>query len=306
LWNEITREARIREFESFMVSDFILDPIRHHYDALHQDTDAASIGDSLLFRFPLCNISGHTVTGEITDPNLPSSVLPSFPSLSADHTHIHFAEQISLHDLPDVTPTIESSRNTPPANVDSSNVVTTSLDWIAQGPTDTTTMTTSPTSDSETSPHAPGLSTFTLHSSFTQPSSKSADLHRNLDLAVASDIPLLSSSHWHTTVRSDTGPEITPSSLASPAFPIDQVTAVPLPLSSTSATAIFPVPPDGISVSYPNTCTANDNIRDPRHDLRHNVDESQELAMSVPEVATDVLRHPLDAASVSRDIGHPE
>ncbi|KAH9970236.1 hypothetical protein BGW80DRAFT_610259, partial [Lactifluus volemus] len=286
--------------------------IRHHYDALHQDANAASIRDPLrsLSSYSLCNIPGHhsdTVIGEITNPNLPSPpadstepVLSSIPALSEDHRRIHFAEQISLHDLPDVTPTIES---TPPTNVDSNNVVTTSRDLITQGPTDATTMTTSPTSDSESSPHAPGVSTLTLHSPFA---SGSANLH--VDLGVASDIPLSSS------VASDpnyTIPAMTRTSLASPAFPIDQVTTAPLPLLSTSTTAILPTPPQGTSVSRSNINTANDGTVDdpPDPDLRYHVEaleQSQGSAMSIPEVATDVLRHPLDAASASHDIDHPE
>ncbi|KAH9970216.1 hypothetical protein BGW80DRAFT_1332683 [Lactifluus volemus] len=167
-------------------------------------------------------------------------------------------------------------------------------------------MTISPTSDSEPSPHAPGVSTFTPHSPFAPPSSDSTDPHNNVDLGVSSDIPLLSASP--TSVPNYTVPEITRSSLASPAFPIDEVTADPLPLPSTSTTAIFPPPPDGTTVSRPNTGLAPndgtvDGIRDPV--LRYNMDalaQSQESAMSVPEVATDVLCHPLDVASVSRDI----
>jgi hypothetical protein len=83
----------------------------------------------------------------------------------------------------------------------------------------------------------------------------------------------------------------------------------PLPLPSTLATANFPAPPEGTPVSHANTDTTNDgSVDDPRDPgLRYNVDaleQSQESAMSVPEVATNVLRHPLDAAPVSRD--HPE
>jgi hypothetical protein len=101
------------------------------------------------------------------------------------------------------------------------------------------------------------------------------------------------------------------SSLASPAFPIDQVTTAPLPLLATSTTAILPAPPQGTSASRPNISTANDGIVDdpPGPDLRYHaeaLEQSRESVMSIPEVATDVLRHPLDAASVSHDIDHPE
>ncbi|KAH9970224.1 hypothetical protein BGW80DRAFT_1332745 [Lactifluus volemus] len=153
------------------------------------------------------------------------------------------------------------------------------------------------TSDSESSPHAPGVSTFTLHSSFAPP-----------DLGAASDIPLLSSV---ASVPNYTIPAVTRSSLASPPFPIDQATTAPLPLLATSTMAILPAPPQGTSASRPNISTANDGIVDdpPDPDLRYHaeaLEQSQESVMSIPEVATDVLRHPLDAASLSHDIDHPE
>ncbi|KAH9970218.1 hypothetical protein BGW80DRAFT_1254096 [Lactifluus volemus] len=293
LWNEIVREAHIRG--SFIISSHILMPIQHLYIALHPGTDVITT-DFDPFEpssYQLCNISAHgsnSAIGEITDPNLiiPSTehVLSPSPSLSPDHRRISFAEQTSLHDLPDGTPSVESSRNTPLINVESSNVVTTSLDLITQGPTDTATMTSSPTSDSQSSPHAPGLSTFTLHTSFAPPSSGSTNPHNNVDPSVATDIPLRSSSP--TSVRSGTVPEI------------------------TSATAIFPAAAEGTSVSCQNIGTApNDRTVDDRQDpvLRYNVDgleQFQESAMSVPEAATDVLCLRLDTASVSRDIDHPE
>ncbi|KAH9970241.1 hypothetical protein BGW80DRAFT_1333085 [Lactifluus volemus] len=146
-------------------------------------------------------------------------------------------------------------------------------------------MTISPTSDSESSPHAPGVSTFTPHSPFAPPFSETTDPHKSVDLGVTSDMTLSSSpaSAPHYMI-----PAITQSSLASPAFPIDQVTAAPIPLLSSNG---------------PNDGTVGDP---PDSDLRYNVDESQELAMSAPEMVTDILGHPLDTASVSRDIDLPE
>ncbi|KAH9970203.1 hypothetical protein BGW80DRAFT_1332292, partial [Lactifluus volemus] len=164
-------------------------------------------------------------------------------------------------------------------------------------------ITISPTSDSESSPHAPGVSTFTPHSPFAPPFSETTDPHKSVDLGVTSDMTLSSSP---ASAPDYMTPAITQSSLASPAFPIDQVTAAPVPLPST--TAVFPAPPPVTSVLRPTTSRANDGtVGDPPDsDLRYNVDESQELAMPVPEMATDVLRHPLDAASVSRDIDHSQ
>jgi hypothetical protein len=84
----------------------------------------------------------------------------------------------------------------------------------------------------------------------------------------------------------------------------------PLPLLSTSTTSIVPAPLEGTSVSHPTTAPNDgtlDDLQDP--DLRNNVDvldQSQGSATSVPEVTTDVLRHPLDTGPVSRDIGHSE
>jgi Family of unknown function (DUF6535) len=131
----------------------------------------------------------------------------------------------------------------------------------------------------------------------------------NVDLSVVSDIPL---STFPASVPNDTVPANIRSSLASPAFQVNQVIAAPdrLPLLSTSATAILPAPPEETSVLQPATASNDgtfDDRRDP--DLRYNVaalEQFQESATSVAEVATDVLRHPFEAASVSRDIDHSE
>jgi Family of unknown function (DUF6535) len=315
LWNEIVREAHIRE--SCTISLYILATIQHLYIALHQGTDAAS-NDLDIYEpssYPLCTIPNHhpdSAIGEIPDRDLTSPstepVSSSFPASSADHRRIHFAEQILLLDA---TPIAESFHHTPPINVEkSSNDLTTSLNLITQGPTDTTSITFSPTSGPESSPRAPGVSTFTLRSSDAPQFSDTTDPHKNVDLGVASGI-LLSSSPGRASVPSDMAPATTQSSLASLAFRNDRMTTAPdpLPLPSTSATAT-PAPLEGTSVVHPTT-TPNDGTLDDLRDpiLRCNLDvleQSQESAMSVPEVATDVLRHPVGTPPVSRDIDHSE
>ncbi|KAH9970197.1 hypothetical protein BGW80DRAFT_1461471 [Lactifluus volemus] len=243
LWNEIVREAHIRE--SSTISFYILGAIRHLYIALHQDTDAASIGEMDPFKYQLCDIPGHhsdTVIGDRNPTSSPAAdiapsinpVLSSFPALNADHRRIDIAEQSSPHDVPDATDT------------------------------------------------------------------------NNVDLSLISDISL---SPLPASVPNDT---VAANTLASLAFQINQVTAPPdpLPLLSTSATAILPALPEGTPVLHPATALNDGTFNDRRDpDLRHNVvglEQSQKPATSAPEVATDVLRHPLDEASVSRDIDHSE
>jgi hypothetical protein len=246
LWNEIVREVRIRE--SLNISFHILQSIQHLYIALHQGTDAASIGEMDPFMYQLCDIPGHhsdTVIGDRNPTSSPATdiapsinpVLSSFPALNADHRRIDIAEQSSPHDVPDATDT------------------------------------------------------------------------NNVDLSVISDISL---SPLPASVPNDTVPANTHSSLASLAFQIDQVTAPPdpLPLLSTSAAAILPALPEGTPVLHPATASNDERFNDRRDpDPSQNVaglEQSQKPATSAREVATDVLRHPLDEASVSRDIDHSE
>jgi hypothetical protein len=152
-------------------------------------------------------------------------------------------------------------------------------------------------------PACPRSVDISTRSPFASPFRDTTDPHKNVDLGVTSDIPLPSSP---ASASDYAIPLIIQSSLASPGFRIDQGTAAPLPLPTTSTTAVLPALPPVTSVSRPTTGTSNDGTVDdpPGPDLRYHVDaleQSQESAMSVPEVATDVLRHPLDAASVYRD-----
>ncbi|KAH9959513.1 hypothetical protein BGW80DRAFT_1367844 [Lactifluus volemus] len=126
-------------------------------------------------------------------------------------------------------------------------------------------MTISPISDAESSPHAPGVSTFTLHPSFAPPFSDTTDPHKNVDLSVASGVPL-SSSPGRASVPSDMASANTQSPLASLTSRVDRVAAAPdpLPLLSTSETAILPTTPEGTTVSHPTTAPNDGTLDDPR------------------------------------------
>jgi hypothetical protein len=163
LWNEITREAHDRG--SYFIAYHVLRPIQHLYIALHPDADAPPTAfdstddqDSILFQpssYSLCNIPTHqtihpfTITSGSPPSNPPDAVLStvtpstepdvsSFPSLTADHGRIHFAE-VSLHDVLEATPTAESEplRHSPltAVNVETSHSAITSLDPLSQVPT---------------------------------------------------------------------------------------------------------------------------------------------------------------------------
>ncbi|KAH9965680.1 hypothetical protein BGW80DRAFT_1343756, partial [Lactifluus volemus] len=210
--------------------------------------------------------------------------------------------------------TVEPVPYTPPVNVASSSFAMTSLDCIKQVPTDTP-LTISPTSNSESDPHAPTVSTFARRPSFPPPSSRPTDKHNNANLGVVSDSPPSTSL---VPVISDTPATNTQSSLASPrtAFQIDQLISPPesLPLPSTSAATISHMPPQGTSLSHSSMASNyemfGDDHRPPAPDLSHNVETPRrsvayETAMSGPDIAIDVSDHALDTASFSRDIGHP-
>jgi hypothetical protein len=84
------------------------------------------------------------------------------------------------------------------------------------------------------------------------------------------------------------------------------VTVPPDPLHLSND--YFSAPPQGTFVSHPATAS-NVGTSDWDPDLRNNVaalEQSQKPAMFVPAVATDILGHPLDVASFSRDIDHSE
>ncbi|KAH9965673.1 hypothetical protein BGW80DRAFT_1447786 [Lactifluus volemus] len=163
LWNKIAQEARHRD--SPEISSHILRPIRHLYIALHQDTDAAptdfdgSTADTdLVLRdpssYPLCHIPAHlsTDTDEIASESI---TRPPREPQSADHRRIHFAEESSLHEVPDTTPTGRTS-------LDPSTI--------------------SPMSKSESDPRptsAVSESTFTPHPPLITPSNKTTDPHNN-------------------------------------------------------------------------------------------------------------------------------
>jgi hypothetical protein len=294
LWNEITQEARSRG--SSPIPYQFLRPIRHLYIALHQGTDAApSAFDASTsnysgvldypFSYPLCNIPGHHTTGETSHPLTTTSDLPdaflnpstepavsSFPASTERHSRVHFAGESSLHGTFDATPTIESSRRSPPVNVETVNLIT-------QVPTDTL-PTISPTSNSESDPH-PVMAMSIFTPSFAPPSTGSnntPDPHNSADLGVIR-VPDIQSSSSSGPVASETLPANTHSSSASPASRIDQV-AVSSPelIPSTSAAAISPTLPQGTSVLKPST-EPNDGTSE-----------------SVPDTAVDLSPH---AASFS-------
>jgi hypothetical protein len=209
LWNRIAQEARDRE--SYHISVYILKPIRHHYIALHQGTDAAptafdastiDYSDVLNdpFWYPLCNIPGHhPIATTFDSPNafLNPSTEPAVSSFPEDDNRVHFVKESSLHDVLHALPTIESSHRSPPDNLDPA---ATSLDIITQGLTDKD-PTISPTSNSELDPNpAQAVSIFIPHSSFSPPLSRSPDPRTNAGLGVVPDIPLPLPSTFPTSI----------------------------------------------------------------------------------------------------------
>jgi hypothetical protein len=329
LWNEISREGRNRK--SHDIGHYILGPIHQLYIALHQGTDAAptALRASLAVYFALHEPStypGHhsySVTGDITHPTItgtsPSAhppdaavlntITPS-PSLTADHGPAQSAE-VSLHDVLDATPTVEVSHHRdspPPINVETTHSTATSLDKVTQGPTDPP-PTTFPTFNSESVPHSTqAVLTFTPHSSFAPPSSNTPDPGSNADLRIA---PCISSSSPSVPVHSDSLPA-NPQSSLSPAFRLGHVTPAQLP--PTSATSISLTPPQGTSISHPDTAPSGGTAgggHGSSAQISTNVEiplpeRSHQSAMSVPAITMDVLRHSLDTASSSGDIYHPE
>jgi Family of unknown function (DUF6535) len=324
LWNEMTREAH--NDESYAIPFNILRPIRHIYIALHQGTNAAPTAfststaddDSILHEsssYPLCNIPGHhshileevlDATGETTYPPTITShslasrhrfehhhsfhrtwrVIP--PRIDPDHDHIHLPEESSLRDdVPDTT--LNST----------------------QGRIDTPTISPTANSESDQCP-ASVVSTRTTHAPFAPPSSNTVDAQYNAVLDVVPGIPFSSSP---APVLSDTHPANRQSSLASPASRIGQVTVTASPglLPSASAMTIALTSPQETSVSHPNMAsnvgTFDTHHNSPAPDLSNNVGAPQrphQLAMSVPDIATDLVCHSPDTVPSSRDADRPE
>jgi hypothetical protein len=333
LWNEIARK------DDPCTPFWALGHIRHIYIALHQGTDAAPTtfsastpdDDGILLdpsSYPLCNIPGHqpdkhkiTYPPTITSPTVPppdtvlstitASTGPdasSFPVSTPDHSRIHPVDEPSLDNVSDATPIIGSFHSSPPFDVENNHFPATPLN-STQGPADTSTI--SPATKSESDPRTPlAVLTFIPHPPFAPPSRNATDPKCNADLSVVPGIPLSSSP---AIVPSDTLPVNLQSSLASPASQNDQVIAGSGLLHSTSATAISLTRPQGTPASQP-IMAPHVGEFDTHHnsgapDLYNNVEASERsepLAVSIPDIVTDLSLHSHDTVPSSRDTDRPE
>ncbi|KAH9956672.1 hypothetical protein BGW80DRAFT_1387188 [Lactifluus volemus] len=181
---------------------------------------------------------------------------------------------------------MDSSRRSPPVNVETSLPAATSLGPITQGPTDT-----APTTSNTVSyPHTtPAVSIPVLHPSFSSPSSDLNYSQNNADLGVVPDIPLSSSLG---PVTSDTLPVDTQLTLASPASRIGLLAAVSRPDTTPNDGTVDhdhrPCPQTSTNVGFP--------------------EQPYEPAMSAADIAIDVSRLPLDTApsGSSGDFDRPQ
>jgi hypothetical protein len=192
LWNEITREAQDRG--SYHIAYYVLRPIRHLYIALHRGTPSTNDQDPTLFQpssYSLCNIPGHHSDSASPPSNPPDPVamstitstepgMSSFPSPTTDHGRVRFA-QVSLHDVPGATPTVDSGSfrvlRSPQAarNVETGHFASTSLYPLSEVPSNEP-PTSSLTYNSESIPRpVPIVPTFTPPPSSPPPSYKFTD-----------------------------------------------------------------------------------------------------------------------------------
>ncbi|KAH9952551.1 hypothetical protein BGW80DRAFT_1420388 [Lactifluus volemus] len=184
---------------------------------------------------------------------------------------------------------MDSSRRSPPVDVETSLPAATSLGPISQGTTDTGPII-SPTSNTVSYPHpTPAVSIPVLHPSFSPPSSNIPFPQNNTDLGVVPDIPLSPPSG---PVTNDTLPVGTQLTLASPASRIGLLAAVSRPDTT------------------PNDGTVGHDHRPPAQTSTHVgfPEQSHEPAMSAADTAIDVSRLPLDTApsDSSGDIDRPQ
>jgi hypothetical protein len=115
----------------------------------------------------------------------------SLPASTPDRSHLCLSEELSLHDVPHVTPIIGSFHPFSPVYVERHYSVATSFDWT-QGPTDTPVI--SPTVNSNSVPlPALALSASTHHSLFSPPSSNTVNPQYNANLSIIPSIALLCS-----------------------------------------------------------------------------------------------------------------
>jgi Family of unknown function (DUF6535) len=294
LWNEITREAHnSRGHDSIRIPADILRPIRLLYIALHEGTDAAptafdastdvfdqvALGDP--FSYPLCNIPEHhsdSATGKIS--HLPTITSPLVP---LPDTCLNTAIPSAVPHVTQATQYIESSH---PTHVDVENHKdnypaaslgpTTAFD--AQGPVDSLVI--SSTVKSEFVP-PPILAAST--STFQPLSGPLPTIPPQRDVDPGVLVPGIVLSSFPTSDRSDTPPADLVSSLALPAYRIDQGTPGPGSLSPGSATAISPM--------------MLQQLNDPERQFQPEV--------TVPDVTEDVSRCLVDAAPPSHDLDHP-
>jgi Family of unknown function (DUF6535) len=282
LWNEIAREAPNHHDDRIPWG--ILGPIRRLYIALHEGTSAAPTAfdaftdscESILAEpssYPLCDIPAH-------HPDSPTTKITHSPTITSPDTAVIPS---AVPHVPQATQLIESSHLTPvDVENEQDNCAAASLDsttaFATQGPV--ATLAISSTANSEFGPPPTLVASTSISRPLSGPLS-TVPPQRDADPGVlVSDIGL---SSLPTSGRSDTPPADPVSSLAPPAYRIDQGTPGRGTLSPGSATAI--------SLAMPQQLIAPERQSQPE--------------VSVPDVTKDDSRCPVGAAPSSHDLGHP-
>jgi hypothetical protein len=295
--------------------------------------------DDILFQpssYPVCNIPGHashTVIGPpeesahasnsaATLPTVPhpdpilTTISPSAgpdmspsPTFTPHPSRIRLADEPSLHDIPQATTTNESSHLTPPLNLENNQFPAISLESATAAatecPVDTSTV-------SEFDLHPTLAASTSIAQLLATPTSSStvAEKHNvNFGVVPHSVLPF---SSFSIPAPGNLLPADPQAAQASPRSQIDQLIPNPgFPPSSVTASSF--TTPQATSVSHPSTAS-NDGVYDTHDNSRapgsSNIigvpHHPHQLAVSVPDIATEVSRRSFDTVPSSSDTDRPE
>ncbi|KAH9971417.1 hypothetical protein BGW80DRAFT_1460671 [Lactifluus volemus] len=280
LWNEIALEAR--NHHNHLISWYILGFLRHLYIALHEGTSAAPTAFDALTddydpalvepsSYPLCYIPAHhpdSATTKITLPPTITSPLVPLPDAVIPSAVPHVPQAIVSSHLTPVDVEKEQD-NCAAASLDSTTA------FATQGPV--ATLAISSTTNSEFGPPPILAASTSISRPLSSPLS-TVPPQRDVDSGV-----LVSLSSLPISGRSDTPPADPVSSLAPPAYRIDQGTPGRGTISPGSATAI--------SLAMPQQLIAPERQSQP--------------VVSVTDVTKNDSHCPVGAAPSSHDLGHP-
>jgi Family of unknown function (DUF6535) len=330
-WNKLVREGRINDglHYRYLRPMRHLYIALHQGTSAAPTAFSSSTGDyDRIFHdpssYPLCNIPGHLshtnqpvvgATGEITHPlppttshtvpfpdTFPNSMAPysepgvsPLPVLSPEHSHGHHVDESSLNDVSHVAHIVQSSHPAP-VDIEDHHFPTTSpgqaTGSVTQGTTDTPIVSSVANSESVPPMAAPPLMLLPPLASLSR-NIVSPQRNATPDIVTPSIIPSIPLSPSLTPVPSKAllDPQ---SPVVSPASLIDQMTAGPGFLPSSSETAmpltisqVTPILQPKVE-PYDTTFDSHDSSRSP--DLCNNVEtpqRSHQLAMPVPDITTN-------------------